>query len=111
MKHNQSEASSADSDSVLVNMAISNESEEQPLFLRLLIHVIGPEGVQSVIDQSKLNPSAPLEELLLKGNYVTDAEMKSLRIARSLLEQGKVTEAQIKGAMTANLQSPPSEPN
>jgi hypothetical protein len=95
---------------MLLNMDISNQSEEQPLFLRLLIHVIGPEAVQTIIDQSKQNPSVPLEELLLNGGYVTEIEMKSLRIAKSLLEQGKVTEEQIKSSMAANLQLPP-DPN
>jgi hypothetical protein len=97
---------------MLLNMTITNQSEDQPLFIRLLTcaGTITPEQVRVLIDQTKAQPSVPLEELLLKGGYVTESEMESLRIAKHLLEQGKVTEAQIRGAMAVNLQLPP-EPN
>ena len=74
---------------------------ELPSLVRLLkeAQIIGPAEVQALTAQMALAPEVPIERLVLDSGYVTQQEMYSLKLAETLLEQGKITMAQFQVAM------------
>lgn len=74
---------------------------ELPRLVQLLkeAQFIGPAEVQALVAQMSLAPEVPVDRLVLDSGYVTPQEMNSLKLAETLLDQGKITMAQFQVAI------------
>jgi len=74
---------------------------ELPRLVQLIkeAHFIGPAEVQALTAQMSLAPEVPVERLILDSGYVTPQEMNSLKLAETLLDQGKISMAQFQVAI------------
>lgn len=75
--------------------------ESLPVLIELLMQAqfIGRAEVQALKNQMDLYPDIPVADLVLQCGYVTDLEMKSLKLAEYLLTSGKITMGQFAVAM------------
>jgi hypothetical protein len=91
--------------SMAANSASSEKPAEKsaeaiPLLIKLLreSRVIDDVEVQAVMAQRSRAPEIPLEALVLNSGYISQQEMYSLKLAESLIVQGKITMGQFQVA-------------
>jgi hypothetical protein len=72
-----------------------------PMLIQLLeaCQIIGPLEVQALSAQMALAPQIPIEQLILNAGYATRAEMNSLKLGESLVQQGRISISQLQVAM------------
>lgn len=72
-----------------------------PMLIELMreAQFIGAAEVQALTNQMRSFPDVPLADLVLSAGYVTDTEMMSLKLAETLLAQGKINLGQFCVAM------------
>jgi len=62
-------------------------------------NIIGATEVQAIMAQKKVDPGAPVEQLILNSGYVSIQELNSLKLAEKLLNEKKITMAQFQVAI------------